>query len=141
MPIGDFPPWQLILQNFPMEPFCVLPRLALIEGVKACLATSSKLDPGAIFQLTGGDVIVTKKNADTDFYDKTGTASMRADLDCRFKVPLTQFLDALKSADVDPEFVLAVDGSACLVRTEEYRAFAQLMQLDMSEPQREGPEA
>jgi DNA polymerase III sliding clamp (beta) subunit (PCNA family) len=135
MPIGEYPPWQFILQNFPTEPFCVLPRLALMESVKACLATSGRLDPGGVFQLVKGDVLLTKRNVDTDFSDKLSAPSMRPDLDVTFKVGLPYLLDCLKACDVDPECVLAGDGSSILLRTAGgYRGLVTLMQQNTEPP-------
>src|SRR6185295_15624208 len=69
LPVGDYPPWRLLMGGFPSEPFCTLGRLALIESIKACLATSSTADAGASFRFKDCTAFVERKEPTNTFED------------------------------------------------------------------------
>lgn len=130
MPHGDYLPWELMLTGFPKESCCQIPRLALMESIKACQATSSRLDPGAIFELRESNVILTRTDPDNEYQDSVPASDMRPNLHVKFKCVLGYMLSCLKSADEDPELVFGPDGNGLLMQTKSgYRASIALMSL------------
>jgi DNA polymerase III sliding clamp (beta) subunit (PCNA family) len=128
LPHGQYAPWELVLTQFPKEPLCTLPRLALIESIKALQATSSKLDPGAMFDLVNGDVVLSRKDPDNEYNDSIPAPEMRPNLNMRFMCAPSYFLSCLKSADEDPTLAMGEDGRMVLMATTGgYRAAISLM--------------
>lgn len=135
LPVGEYPPYDIVLSNFPKQAYCTLPRLALIESIRACIMTrTSKLEPGAMFRLKGGSITLYRNDTDSDFSDTIELPAARPDLDMTFKAGLTLMLDLLKAADEDPEMVAGSDARAILVRTTGgYRSMLTLMNMEARE--------
>jgi DNA polymerase III sliding clamp (beta) subunit (PCNA family) len=132
LPVGDYPPWRLLMEGFPSEPLCTLGRLALIESIKACLATTAIADAGASFRFKDCTVFVERKDPTNTFDDSVPIVSMRPGLDMRCRMSLAFLHTCLRSADMDPELFIDDNGSTVLLRTSSgYRAVLSLM----AEPQ------
>ncbi len=126
LPIGDYPPWESIFKNFPTEPVCVVPRLALMESIRACEATGSRLSDGAMFRLRKMALEISRDD-ESEFGDTVPVTDMQPNTDLIFKIG-TRYLHAmLKGADADAGLHFDAGGALMLLKADGYRAASSLM--------------
>lgn len=130
LPTGEYLNYELMLSNFPSEALCTVPRLALIESLKSCILTStSKLEPGAMFAIKGGELTIYRNDKEGNFSETLALPACRPDLNINFKAAMQLMLELLKGADVDPEIIH--DGATgLLARTSTgYRSALALLEI------------
>ena len=135
LPIGEYPPWQLMLSNFPTEPHAVLARLPLIEALKACQATSLLPNSSALYSLEGGNVRVFRRDPDNEFSDTVPVVTMRPNLRMLMRSDIGYLTSCLTAADEDPELSVGDDAKMVLLRTHTgYRAAFSLQDPEKGVP-------
>lgn len=127
LPHGEYPPWQHVFKEFPKEPVCTVPRLALMESIKACLATSSKLDPGAMVRIHDMKLELYREDPGSDFRDEVPLLNMAGKTDLKMKCGLPFLHSLLKGASEDADFYFDTNCRLILVKSPGYQAAVPLM--------------
>lgn len=116
----DFPPWRAVAETYRNDPvICTLPRLAVIETLKALQATAST-DVTARISLGEGRISFSGITDNVDFEDEIPVSSLQPNVSALFGVKSGYLYDCMRACGEDPQLSLAGDGYMYLRTTDGY---------------------
>ena len=121
-PPGEYLDWRKALTSLTQLPVCRLPRLAVIETLRAMLSTSpSSITPTWLRLLPTGDLRFDYHHADGEvfFHDTIPVSDIKIDSLPIFMVDAKLLLDAVEASGTDPVLSHVDTGRHIVLTTEE----------------------